>query len=725
MNNLQNQINKTSKGGIVELRYGAEFREKIVIKRPIKIRSISTRATIVESTPTIMIQSKNVILENLNIVCNEKNGICLSVKKKSKPTINNVFVKGRVEGLEGEEGIWEIPEVLELNIVPNKINKKKIIINCPVPGKIYPSDLSIINCIPQNLESGINEITLNIDEIIKNSFITGDLIVETLSYKLKRKIAITGNSLELEHVVAPSTEETIWVCPSAKCSINIDVLKKLPKGTQGEPYEFILDENSLNCRGFNVRIDKLPDGLTFNKLPIPKIEGVPKKYGECEIEFVFDKDDFEHRYSSKLIVDEKVIIPLKIAPIKDPIRVIEDEMVQIKIDVISCNSDNLTFKTIKGLPDGLQLNEVSGELWGKITKHGKYDTTLIIDDTTNVFHQDINLYVMPKDPLTLDLKKTYQFYKNDNFEVKINVPDANRLRPKIQLKDQYSGQIKIELINEDYFLKGKLTETKTYKVEINIEDIYKRKIKEIIQLQCVEKPSYTFKWLTTSPIQKKGLRLNRFSEQIKAEINEDKKLTLKYSCISRLPEKYKFTEDGWLEGIIDGDIHSIKIRAETGEWQSERQFEIKTDVESSSKIVKSDQIPESVFGYYNEKDNVTKEVDIKIKNDLKRGRVKEPYSDKIFSENSNIPPNFSLGNSNLPKGLTYNQKMQTIEGIPEKEGLYRIDISNPINKKIYQIKLEIAKSPYFHGNGDKPETPDKKRSKPSTKVKLGKAFNNF
>lgn len=719
MGDLQDQINRTSKNGIVELHHGAEFREKIVIKKPLKIRSTSTPATIVESSPTVTIQCKNVIIDNLNIVCNDKNGTCLLVKKKSKPSIDNVFVKGKVEGLEGEEGDWEIPEVLELSIVPNKINKKKIIVNCPVPAKIYPLDIAIVSCTPQDLNSGINEIIIQIDEFFKDSFITGNLIIETLSYKLKRKVALTGNSLDLGPGAISLVEECIWVCPSAKSTINPEVLKQLPKGTQGEPYEFILDENSLNCKEYNIRVDNLPNGLSFNKLLIPKIEGIPKKFGEFEIDFVFEKDNLESEYSSKLIIAEKVILPLNITPIKDPVKLVEDEMAQIKIDVTSSNSPNLTFKTLKDLPGGLQLNEVSGELWGKITEHGKYNTTIIIDDGTNVLKQDINFHVMPQDPLTLDIKKSYQFYKNDDFEIELTIPDAVRLFPKIQLKDQHSGQLKIESIHGDHFLKGKLTETKTYVVDINIEDTYKRNIKDVIQLQCVEKPSYTFKWLTTSLIHKKGQRLKRFSEQIKAEINENKSLTLKYFCTGKLPKYFKLTEDGWLEGIIDGNSHSINIRAKTGEWQSDKKFEIITDIESSSKIIKSDQLQPGVFVY---KDDTTEKIQIKIKNDLKKGRVKESYNESLLAEYSNIPPNFSLKISNLPKGLTYNYNTHIIEGKPEEEGLYRIDVFNPINKETCQTKLEIAKSPYFHENSPKSETSDKKRSKPDTKIKLGKAF---
>jgi len=727
MKSLQDQIKKTSKDGILELPYGGEFHEKLVIKKPITIRSITSPITIVGASPTITIQKKSVVFENINVVSSDEKNICLSIKKGINPKFNNVFVKGRVEGLEGEEGHWEIPDVLELPIEPNKVNKKKIIIRCPVPAKIYPEDIAVVSCNPSELNSGINEIEITTHEILKDTLVTGDFVIETLKYKLKRRISLTGNTFDLKHVATVHDEEYLWVCQSAKSTINANILKQLPEGDQGVPYQFVLDEDALKSKGYNIQVDGLPNGLRLNKSALfPKIEGTTKKFGEFEVTFVFCKDNVEYKFPSKLQINEKIIVPLKIKPLPDPIEAIEEKMISIKFDILSSNSSKITLQTEKDLPKGLQLDESTRKICGKIAHHGMYNTIVRIKDDTNELRQTVNLFVKPKDPLKLKIEKTYTFYKNEEFRIPITIDDATRLVPKLQVGSQPPGQIKLQSEEGRHCLIGRLTEPITYDVKIKIEDIYNRHVNKTILIQCIEKPIYTVTWSPDSPIIVKGCKLDAFSEQINAKIRENRRLKPKYSCVGRLPSNYTLTKNGCLTGKIDGEHHLIKIRAEVSDWYSDKEFEVITNFGSTKIVTFRDPIPEeSIFHMGTKKVDNNKSEQIAIRKELKKGRINENYKESLLAKEIYIPQHVTFAVSRLPEGLRYNPNNFSIEGIPKKEGVYRIEVSNPVDNSTTKMNMEITTSLFHYETTNQAEKPREKKKDRKAKFEIGEAFKAF
>lgn len=722
MKSLRDQIKKTSKGGVIELPYGGEFNETLVIKKPITIRSVTSPITIVGASPTISIEKKDVILENMNIVSSDEKGICLSTKKGLNPKFNNVFVKGGVEGLEGEEGDWEVPDVLELPIEPNKVNKKKIIIQCPVPARIYPEEIAVASCDPSELNPGINEIEIITNEIQKNTLVTGDFIIETLKNKLKRKISLTGNTFNLKHVATTPAEEYLWVCESAKSTINADILKQLPEGNQGMTYQFVLDEDALKSKGYDIRVDGLPDGLRLNKSALfPRIEGTTEKFGEFEVTFVFCKDDVEYKFPSKFKINEKITVPLKIKPLPDPVEAVEEKMISIKFDILSSDSPNIILQTEKDLPKGLQLNESAFEIHGIISNHGIYNTTVRIEDGTNELRQPVNFFVKPKDTLKLKIEKTYTFYKNEEFRIPITIYDATRLVPNVRLGSHSPEHVKLQSDQGNYFLIGKLPEARTYDVEINVEDTYKRQLNETIVIQSIEKPSYTVTWSPDSQIYKKGRKFDTFSEQINAEISEDKKLKPKYSYIGKSPSNFSLTENGSLTGKIDGKPHLIKIRAEVGDWHEDMEFEVITIIDST-KIVTQKKGDIGIFREDTKIRHSDKYEQIDIKRELKKGRINEKYKESLLAKETDIPLHVTFTVSELPEGLRYNPNNFSIEGIPKKEGVYRIEVSNSVDNSLTKVNLEITISLFHHKTTNEAEKPGEKKRDRKAKFKLGKAF---
>lgn len=492
MKSLKDQISKTGKGGTIEIPYGGEFLEDIVIDKSITIRSNFSVAAIIGKSPTVSIKKNDVTLENLHIECNEADGICLSIKKGINVNFNNVFVKGKIDGLEGENGEWDFPHILELPIEANKSHNFKIIIHSPVNAKIYPADISCVKCNPVELVSGPNELEICVDELFENTIVSGDLIIETKKHKLKRKIALNGNTFQTQQPKANKIGEYLWICKSLQNDIDESVISKLPDGNQWTRYEMILDQTLLKLDTYELRIDGLPNGLSFiNSSPPYKIEGIPCVYGKFELVFIFSKDNKEYRYSSTLKIVEKLISPLKIKPLPDIIKAVEDELISIKFEILSSSSLNINYKVENGLPSDLQLYGSTGEIRGKITKHGIYEIVVKINDGVNELSQDIKFYINPKYPLELSIKRTYQFYKNDYFEIPLNIRDEERLNPSIKLKDNYSDALKIESKENSSFLIGQFFQTNEYPVEMIINDIYGRSINQNILIKCVEKLYHT------------------------------------------------------------------------------------------------------------------------------------------------------------------------------------------------------------------------------------------
>ncbi|MBU1625908.1 hypothetical protein KKB18_00910 [bacterium] len=621
MESLQEQINQTKKGGILEIPFG-EFHETLLIKKPITIKANRIPMAIAGPSPTVTIASKNVILENVHIVSTDNDGICLLVKKDCNPKFNNVDIRGKVEGLKDEEGEWEIPNVLELDIIPNKRTLNKFICFIPIKAKIYPSEIEDITCSPNELDPGLNEVEIIIDEIREGSLIAGDIVVETLRYKLKRKISLNGNTLDSNKDTSSFDGKVIWECKSGKVSIN------LPEGEDGKPYEFYLDLEKLKCEGDNiVEIDGLPEGLSFRSSVIgPAIEGIPKGFGSFDLKFKLQKDGKVDEYPTNLIIKEKVIIPLKIEKLPDPVAAQEDEEINIRFKIVSSNSPDITYRIEDKLPGNLSLDDSSGELHGKISEHGKYKIDIKVGDGTNEKLQHINLYVHPKKLLKLNIEDA-EVYKDEEFVVPVNIDDAERLFPKIKLKNQPK---QISFDHSASQIKGKFTETKNYFLDVEAEDTYKRKTTRTVCLKCIEKPSYTIEWITPTKIEQEGKRGNGFTEQVQAKIVEDPGIQLKYSCMNNLPENFKFTESGFLEGIIDGRKYPIKIKAEYEKWGSEKEFNIITIIrasKTSSRII-SGGTPGKIFDKY-KKNSKEKET---ISSTPKKNKIGSAF-EKPISEN--------------------------------------------------------------------------------------------
>ena len=712
--NLSEQIKKTGKGKTLEILYGGEFAEKLLIRKAITIRAVPFSATIVSGSPTVSIESKNVRLENLFIICNDENSVCLWIKKGVSPCFQNVFVRGEVKGVKEEEGHWEIPDVLEFGFLePNKINRKKIIIHCPVPAAVYSLE-SFLSCTPDRLKPGINEIEIRVEELLKDTFITPTLIIETAALKLKRTISLTGHTLTAYSGKKTVSEKYLWICESAKLKIHTDMLANLPEGMQGQTYEYKVNKDSANIRDFHISVNGLPEGISFQETENALcVKGISQKSGTFQIQFLFRKNALTYRYESNLLIKEKPVIPLKISPLKNPVEAVEEEEIRIRPEVLSSNSQ-VRF-TSRNLPKDFVLNETSGEIYGKIVSHGGYRSEIMADDGTNQVLIPLSFYVLPKMPLHMDMQKEQEVHTGHEFSIPIIIQDDARLNPQMQIICSHP-EIALVSDTQGHFIRGRLSKPGKYEVQIQITDTYGRKAKERIFIACIEKPVYNITWLSSSVIRKKGVKGSHFSEKIEARVNEDRDAKLKYTCKNPLPAGFHLSEDGWLHGTIDDKTHSLSVIAECRDVRSEKKTEIITESETSNILnLKGADIVSNVFAYKKQE----KKASVPIKKILKKGKVGVNYSDTLMDRHSYTQDEFYLTAANLPPGLHYNPDTYAIEGIPEKQGLYCMEIGSSIDQISEKVNLLIEPSAYYEN-----ETIDLKQNS-EAKARLGKAFEGW
>jgi len=450
-----------------------------------------------------------------------------------------------------------------------------------------------------------------------------------------------------------------------------------------------------------------------------KIEGVPEGFGEFELTFIFSKDNTEYRFPSNLRIDEKVIIPLKISPLPDPIEAVEDDEIHVIFDILSSNSSKITFQTENKLPGSLKLNESTGEINGRIVDHGTYDSVIKISDCTNELNYSLRFYVKPKKPLQLKVEKTYQFFNKEEFEIPIIISGEERLKPTINISSKPSFSLKVESKQDTHYIVGHLTNIGEYTVEISVKDIYNRRIKKSFLIDCVKKPTYSLIWSPDSPIYIKGNNFDSFSIHINAKISKDSSLKPQYSSEGNWPSNYSISKNGTLTGKIDGNPHLLTVRAEVDEWHGDMEFEVITIVDSTRIVTEKGLILSDIFKNYTDSSKRGKAV---MKQKLKKGRVNEYYKDGLLEKTKEVPSSCPFTINYLPEGLLYNSTDFSVEGTPRKEGNYSLEASSTIDYSISMIHLDIEKSPYDFKTTSKEDnlTGKKKGNKP--KVKLGKAF---
>lgn len=166
--------------------------------------------------PVVSCKGDKVVLRDLRVeVTIEENGAvedhcALRVEPGTDVTVQNVEVRGSVIGLPHEEGDWRYPHTLQLGSVPFGSEHDLIVrVWVPVPCEIS-SRISGLEVQPGRLEPGINEVTLHVERLAKDTLLSGTLYISTP--QLKRSIVLNGH-VSKTNSKKPRTRQTaevIW-----------------------------------------------------------------------------------------------------------------------------------------------------------------------------------------------------------------------------------------------------------------------------------------------------------------------------------------------------------------------------------------------------------------------------------------------------------------------------------------------------------------------------------
>jgi hypothetical protein len=207
--NLQTIINQLSANETLTLSPPfAEYQAPIIIEQPIIIEGQG--ATLwSKKGAVIMIRSDNICLQNLRIEITGENSdnlgenCAILVESGQNLQFKNVEIKGNIMGIPEEEGQWYYPETLNLGQLTAKQEHQLILrLIVPINCKII-SDISGLTLTPNQLKSGVNEITINL-ESLPELFLQGELWL--VSPNFKRRISLTAQIVN--H--APPTNQIIW-----------------------------------------------------------------------------------------------------------------------------------------------------------------------------------------------------------------------------------------------------------------------------------------------------------------------------------------------------------------------------------------------------------------------------------------------------------------------------------------------------------------------------------
>lgn len=125
-------------------------------------------------------------------------------------TVENVEVRGLVQGLPQEEGVWHYPHGLALGgIAPGVAHHWRLSLSVPADCMIE-SHISGLKVTPSELHAGVNDLQVYIDALPRDFLIDGHLLLSTAA--LRRRIAVTAYADESPG--APRGQgQVIWAPP--------------------------------------------------------------------------------------------------------------------------------------------------------------------------------------------------------------------------------------------------------------------------------------------------------------------------------------------------------------------------------------------------------------------------------------------------------------------------------------------------------------------------------
>lgn len=213
MDNLQALINATPEGETLTLPPG-EYEGPVVLPHGITIEGEKSTVWSMQG-PVLRIQRGDVRLCGLRIevtrfdagMAEKPEHTALLVDPGVQVTLEDVVIRGYVEGIDGESGAWLLPPSVDLGILaPRGRNTFVLRVFVPVVCQMT-SDITGLTVAPTSLKPGLNELEITAKDLYQDTLLLGRCYLR--SAHVKRPINFTGRAAS-DGKVAPAEHRLLW-----------------------------------------------------------------------------------------------------------------------------------------------------------------------------------------------------------------------------------------------------------------------------------------------------------------------------------------------------------------------------------------------------------------------------------------------------------------------------------------------------------------------------------
>jgi len=203
---LQSLINEVPDGGSLSIIPPLEREGPINLHRQISIYGKGKAAIWSQTSPVVAIHAAGSSLRDIRVEYTGKDSnACAIHLLAGQIELRNVTVRGNIQGVQGESGVWRYPHQLYLGkLEPDHDIHFKIRLSTPVPCKIF-SQIEGLTFEPESMSAGLHEIRIHIDGLRRDTLLFGVVVIETPG--LKREIVVNG------HAVPPGGPEVKMLKP--------------------------------------------------------------------------------------------------------------------------------------------------------------------------------------------------------------------------------------------------------------------------------------------------------------------------------------------------------------------------------------------------------------------------------------------------------------------------------------------------------------------------------
>lgn len=179
--NIQYMLDSVNENGTVQLPVG-EFQGPFYVKKPCTVIGSGTTLWNKQG-PVLVIESSGVTLKHLRIEVTQEplrpeDFICL-VDKVGYTVYENVEILGNVQGVPGEEGLWDIPKVIELGSFPKNTEATFTVeVMTPVELTIH-SMIEDVHISPSELTPGKHTLTIKTNKLKEDTFLYGEILFKS------------------------------------------------------------------------------------------------------------------------------------------------------------------------------------------------------------------------------------------------------------------------------------------------------------------------------------------------------------------------------------------------------------------------------------------------------------------------------------------------------------------------------------------------------------------